>query len=119
MTVNISQSGVNTAGENFIMECYLSGTNDTDDVTFQWSNERNILIASNISNAIAVSTSGRHLHFIPLQQLHEGMYTCTATVNGATEYVSTTLSVNGIQLVIHFVCQSIERIINFVCSKEG
>ena len=97
MTVSIIQSGVNSAGENFTLECTLNGTNDTDDVIFQWSDERSILSASNISSAITVSTSGRYLYFIPLQQQLTGIYTCTAvTVNGATESKSTTLSVNGI-----------------------
>ena len=94
------QTGINTAGDNFTLECSLSGTNDTDDVVFQWFNDRTILSANNISSDITVSTSGhaQQLHFTPLQQQHEGVYTCTvATVNGATESKSTIVTVNGIQ----------------------
>ncbi len=97
VTVTVTQSGVNTAGENITLECSLSGTNDTDKITFHWSNERRILSAGNISSSITVSTSGQYLHFTPLQQQHAGVYTCTAaTATGATEYNSTNLSVNGI-----------------------
>ena len=111
MTVAVIQSGVNTAGENFTLECSLNGTNDTDDVTFQWSNEISILNASNISSTITVSTADQYLHFTPLQQQHKGVYTCTAvTVNGATESKSITLSVNGIQLMYYD---------NSFCYKKG
>ena len=85
----------------------MRGTNDTDDVTFKWSN---VLSSSNISSAVTVTTSGRYLHFIPLQQQHEGMYICTATVNGATKFKSTNLSVNSIQLKVY----TLDFQINFV-----
>ena len=93
VTVTITHSGLNTAGEDYTLECSMNGTNDS--AIFQWLDELGTPLINDGSRKIVNSTSSSYLQFIPLQQSHEEAYTCNATIASVTESKSAKLSVNG------------------------
>ena len=93
VTITITHSGVNTAGDTYTLECYVNGTKST---IIQWLDEQGTPVFSDGSRAITNSTPGSFLHFSPLQQSHEGIYTCSA---GAAVSQSANLSVNGTDII--------------------
>ena len=84
---------MNTAGENFTLECSVNGTNES--TLYQWSNEQGQPVISDGSISVTNSTSVSFLHFSPLFQSHQGIYTCNASIAEATESKSFNVSVNG------------------------
>ena len=92
VTVAITPSGVNTAGENYSLECTINGFA----ATFQWIDEKGVLIVSQGSRRIvSVSPSSSQLQLAPLHQTHGGNYTCTANVSGTMESKSIAVHVRG------------------------
>ena len=95
----VTSSGMDTVGESYVLDCFVKGANDTtlSMTNFQWFDEHGNHIDNNGSaTTVANVTSGNYnLHFSPLQQYHEGMYTCKATVYGTTGSKSVNLTVKG------------------------
>ena len=92
MKVNITPSGLNTAGENYSLECSVNGF----EATLQWTDERGVPLASQDYRQInTTSPSSSQLQFSPLHQTHGGNYTCTANVSGTMESQSIVVHVRG------------------------
>lgn len=85
--------GVNTAGEAYVLECSVSGMNES--VTYQWMDKEGSPIINGGLISITNSTSASYLQFSPLSQSHRGNYTCNATVTETTESISFYVYVNG------------------------
>lgn len=93
MTVVVTHYGVNTAGENYFLECYVNGTNSS--MSFQWLDNHGTPVINNDSVTITHSAIQSQLQFFPLRQSHAGTYACTASTGGSTESKSTHVKVNG------------------------
>ena len=96
MTVVIIHYGMNTAGEDYTLECYVNGTNSS--MTFQWLGTP---VLNNDSVTITNSATRSQLQFFPLRQSHTGTYTCTASTGESTESKSTYVKVNGTFAYMH------------------
>ena len=96
MDLTITHSGLNLAGENFTLECSVSGTSVL--AAFQWSDGRGDLDNNADKRDITISATATAsiLHFTPLQLSHRGTYTCNVVIDGATESKSVNVSVNGV-----------------------
>ena len=70
----------------------MNGTNES--TTYQWSDEQGLPVISSGSINIINSTSVSRLHFSPVYQTHQGVYTCNASIAEATESKSFNVSVN-------------------------
>ena len=72
----ITAFGSSIAGESYTLECSTGGT----EATFHWLgsdvNDSSVLISSNLSSS--------QLLFQPLQQSHDGPYSCRATTDEDT-----------------------------------
>ena len=79
--VMITTSGTATAGQNYSLECSVTGT--TDPATYQWLD----------SNGTQLTGSSQ-LEFSPLLTSDAGTYTCRATVGSVVVEGSNTLEVN-------------------------
>ena len=95
VSLRIQPNGENRAGENFNLECIISGLDliSSAKVNLQW-----ILSGSNVStsSAIKVNTSTvSQLKFYPLQASHKGSVTCQATVEDITIMTTYMVIVNG------------------------
>ena len=84
---------MNTAGEAIILKCSVNGTNEP--TIYQWSDEQGLPVVSDGSITITNSTSVSYLQFSPLHEHHKGTYTCSASIDEATESKSIIVSVNG------------------------
>ena len=93
MDLSVTHSGVNLTGENFTLECSVSGTNVL--AAFQWSNGRGDLDNNARDITISAADTTSNLHFAPLQQRHEGTYTCNVIIGGEMESKSINITVNG------------------------
>jgi hypothetical protein len=72
----ITAFGTSIAGESYSLECSTGGT----EATFHWLgsaiNDSSVLISSNLSSS--------QLLFQPLQQFHDGPYSCRAITDEDT-----------------------------------
>ena len=98
VTVLINDHGVNTAGEAYILECSVSGRNES--IAYQWMDKEGSPITNGGLISITNSTSASYLQFSPLSQSHRGNYTCNATITETTitettESISFYVYVNG------------------------
>jgi hypothetical protein len=95
VTLVVTHNGMNTAGEVYILECYVNGTNSS--MSFQWLDSHGTAVINNHSVAITKSALQSQLQFSPLRQSHTGTYACTAIASsgGSTESKSTHVKVNG------------------------
>ena len=77
LTVSITHSGTNTAGQAYSLVCSVTVTGSTDTPTITWLDPMNSQVPSEM-----VSTTGSMstLAFNPLSASHAGTYTCRATV---------------------------------------
>ena len=75
--------GSSIAGENYTVECSIGGTV----ATFEWlvigPDNRTLLVDSSFF-AISSNSSTSQLQFRPLQQFHNGSYSCRATTDEET-----------------------------------
>ena len=81
MSVTIATSGTLTAGDSFILECYINGTNRP--AMFEWLGPpNNQSLMTNLSNSRVVKSNSTvtTLQFTTLQASHNGLYTCQATM---------------------------------------
>ena len=90
MSISIKlTTGSKTAGDIFSLECTLNGLSFIKNISFQW------LLPINTSTHIYENSSVSQLEFNPLQQLHEGIVTCQATVDNIERKANYTITVNG------------------------
>ena len=79
--VSVTANGPSTAGEGYILEC-SAGEPRT---TFQWLGppDGRTPVVSSRSRSIAIvsNSSTSQLQFRPLQQSHNGSYSCRTTTN--------------------------------------
>ena len=80
ITVSITASSTNTAGETYSLVCSATVTGSTDQPTITWLDPMNNPVPSEmVTTTGSVST----LTFNPLAASHAGTYKCSATVEGA------------------------------------
>ena len=100
MSVSITPSGTNTAGEQYQMNCTIQSTVIP---TFSWtgppnggalpSDSSDTRMVSDVMSSGSTHTS--ILQFDPLQSSHEGNYTCQVTVETVSEMRSIQVNVEG------------------------
>ena len=91
-------SGSLIAGENYTLECSAGGSMGT----FQWlgPSDGGTPIASSGSITITSTSTTSQLQFMPLQQSHNGSYSCSTSSDGQTlSSEPIAISVNGINLM--------------------
>ena len=77
--VSVTDSGDNTAGETYSLECSVTVTGSTDTPTITWLDPMNNQITAGVMTTGSMST----LTFDPLSASDAGTYTCRATLDGA------------------------------------
>ena len=95
LTVQITLSGSNTAGEQYTLTCSASVDGTTDTPSFQWLGPDGMMVTTTDSLMITDTPSSSILQFDPLQSSHEGNYTCQVTVGTAIEMRSFQVNVEG------------------------
>ena len=103
LVIIMPSHGTNTAGETYSLECSVTVTGSTDQLTITWldgggeissSDSTRMVSATNMkSDGIYMSI----LTFNPLATSHAGTYTCRALVGGAMENMTFNLTVKGKQ----------------------
>ena len=92
ISVSISASGSNTAGQTYRLVCSATVTGSTNQPTFTWLDPINNTVPSGMVNTTgSIST----LTFSPLAVSHAGNYTCRVTAGGVTETQTTTVVLNN------------------------
>ena len=81
IAVMITSGGTPTAGQNYSLDCSVSGT--TDPATYQWFDNNGTLL-----------TNTSQLQFSPLLASHAGTYTCRATVGSVVVESSDMVDIN-------------------------
>ena len=94
ISLSITASGTNTAGETYSLECSATVTGSTDQPTITWLDTMNNPVPSEM---VTTTGSMSTLTFNPLAASHAGTYTCRVTAGGATETQTSTLIVNGMR----------------------
>ena len=96
ISLSITASGTNTAGQTYRLVCSATVTGSTDQPTFTWLDPMNNQVPS-----VMVATTGSMstLTFSPLTVSHAGTYTCKVTTEGVTEIQTTTFIVKGMFVV--------------------
>ena len=97
ISLSITASGTNTAGQTYRLECSATVTGSPDQPTFTWLDPINNPVPS-----VMVTTTGSTstLTFSPLTVSNAGTYTCRVTAGGVTETQTTTVVLNGIILLL-------------------
>ena len=101
--VSITPIGSPIAGENYTLECSAGGSTA---ITFEWLGPPDGGTSVVNSNTLTVTSnsSTSQLQFRPLQQSHNGLYSCRVTVNGQQSSVSSLpleLHVTGISRILN------------------
>ena len=95
--LSITASGSPIAGESYTLECSAGGSEGT----FQWQKgppDGRIQVAEN-SPRVTITSNAilSRLQFMPVQQSDNGLYICSATIDGLTlSSEPVMISVNGI-----------------------
>ena len=92
ITVSITASGTNTAGETYSLECSATVTGSTDQPTITWLDPMNNPVPSEM---VTTTGSMSTLTFNPLSASHAGTYMCRATVGGAVQYAAEAILVES------------------------
>ena len=96
-----SMDGVTTLGEMYSLTCTATINGSTTTPTFQWFHDSSELTSGGdqriISNGMSMSESSYSstLSFNPLQQSHQGTYTCIVSVGGVSSNGTTSISLGG------------------------
>ena len=77
ITVSITASGINTAGETYSLECSATVSGSTGQPTITWLDSMNNPVSSEM---FATTGSMSTLTFNPLAASHTGNYTCRAAL---------------------------------------
>ena len=94
----ITLVGTNTAGESYRLECSVTVAGSTDQPTITWLDPMNNQITSGVETTGSMST----LTFNPLAASDGGTYTCRATLGGAMDSASWTITVQGTKFTYDF-----------------
>ena len=100
ITVSITASGTNTAGETYSLVCSATVTGSTDQPTITWLDD-DVEISNETTRTVTASTmrpSGDYsstLTFDPLVASHSWTYTCRATVGGAVQNATEAVTVQS------------------------
>ena len=79
ISLSITASGTNTAGETYSLECSATVTGSTDQPTITWLDPMNNTVPSEM---VTTTGSMSTLTFNPLAASHAGTYTCRGMVGG-------------------------------------
>ena len=82
ITVSITASGTNTAGETYSLECSATVTGSTGQPTITWLDPMDHPVPSGM---VTTTGSMSTLTFNPLSASHAGTYTCRATLGAAMQ----------------------------------
>ena len=113
LSVSISPSGTNTAGETYRLLCSATVTGSTDTPTITWLGD-GVEITTDSSRTVSATTSdgsngySSTLTFSPLSASHAGTYTCRATVDGGMQ--TNSLVSDQDQEVVHVTVQGESKI---------
>ena len=91
LSVSITHSGDNTAGESYNLRCTVTVTGSTNQPTITWLDSMNNMITSGVETTDSMST----LTFNPLAASHAGIYTCRATLANIEETESAEVILQG------------------------
>ena len=94
ISLSITTSGTNTAGETYSLECSATVTGSTDQPTITWLDPMNNPVPSEM---VTITGSMSTLTFNPLAASHAGTYTCRVTAEGVTETQTSTVIMNGMR----------------------
>ena len=92
ISLSITASGTNTAGETYSLECSATVIGSSDQPTFIWLGPMNNPVPSEM---VTTTGSMSTLIFDPLAASHAGTYTCRVTAGDVTETEIFTVIVNG------------------------
>ena len=92
ISLSITASGTNTAGQTYRLVCSATVTGSTDQPTFTWLNPINNTV---LSGMVTTTGSMSTLTFSPLTVSNAGTYTCRVTAGGVTETQTTTVVISG------------------------
>ena len=94
ISISITASGTNIAGETYSLECSATVTGSTDQPTITWLDQINNPVPSEM---VTTTGSMSTLTFNPLVASHAGTYTCRVSAGGVTETQTFTVIVNGMR----------------------
>ena len=98
ISLSITASGTNTAGQTYRLVCSATVTGSTDQPTFTWLDPMNNPVPSGMVTTLMDSMST--LTFSSLTVSNAGTYTCRVTAGGVTETQTTTVVLNGIIILL-------------------
>ena len=81
VSVSITTSGTNTAGETYSLVCSVTVNGSTDTPTITWLDPMNSQVPSEM-HMVSTTGSMSTLTFTPLSASHAGTYTCKAALGG-------------------------------------
>ena len=96
--LEITTSGMNIAGEEYTLNCTLSGVDEnlTSTLELQWHTTNELDITNDTLMNVMVSNFETQLMFNPLKISHEGMYTCQVlNHNNVVQENMINITVNG------------------------
>ena len=97
ISVSITSSGTNTAGEAYSLVCSVTVTGSNGPPTITWLDPVNNAVSSEmVSTTDSVST----LTFNPLSASHTGTYTCIAAVGGEVQTDMKAVTVQSELLIV-------------------
>ena len=94
ISLAITASGTNTAGETYSLECSATVTGSTDQPTITWLDPMNNQVPTEM---VTTTSSMSTLTFNPLAASHAGTYTCRVTAGGVNETQTSTVIVKGMR----------------------
>ena len=92
ISLSITTSGTNTAGETYSLECSATVTGSIDQPTITWLDPMNNTVPSVM---VTTTSSMSTLTFNPLAASHAGTYTCRGMVGDATQNITAEITVQS------------------------
>ena len=97
ISISVTASGTNTAGQTYRLVCSATVTGSNDQPTFTWLDPMNNPVPSGM---VTTTGSMSTLTFSSLTVSHAGTYSCRVTAGGVTETQTTTVTLNGITIIL-------------------
>ena len=106
ISVSITSSGTNTAGEAYSLVCSVTVTGSNGPPTITWLDPVNNAVSSEmVSTTDSVST----LTFNPLSASHTGTYTCIAAVGGEVQTDMKEVTVQSELLIVMLIDSHVDH----------